>query len=174
MVLSILTPLRIGSCCDSFCQIMVCGRGCEQFQQRCDREGSRADSYLFVQQKCEKITGSSSTPPEDSLSSQRQGKDYRPAPCGTSHQFAPVGKNVRAPVGLSLERRIQDVYGSDTVGPARLSYSRSLVKWVALWAPIPWPKGFKTVSELDSSAAPCQSSLRTTCASYGASDRFTR
>jgi hypothetical protein len=25
----------------------------------------------------------------------------------------------------------------------------ALIKWIALWAPIPWPRGFKTVPELD-------------------------
>ena len=39
--------------------------------------------------------------------------------------------------------------GLKPVSPARLPYPRSLVKWVALWAPILWPKGFKTVPELD-------------------------
>lgn len=39
--------------------------------------------------------------------------------------------------------------GLRPVTPARLPYPRSLLKWVALWAPIPWPKGFKTVPELD-------------------------
>jgi hypothetical protein len=39
--------------------------------------------------------------------------------------------------------------GLKPVSPARLPYPRSLVKRVALWAPIPWPKGFKTVPELD-------------------------
>ena len=39
--------------------------------------------------------------------------------------------------------------GLKPVSPARLPYPRSLLKWVALWAPIPWPKGFKTVPELD-------------------------
>jgi hypothetical protein len=39
--------------------------------------------------------------------------------------------------------------------PARLlplPYPRSLLKWTALWAPIRWPKGFKTAPELDQQA----------------------
>lgn len=28
-------------------------------------------------------------------------------------------------------------------------YPRIFLKWAALWAPIPWPKGFKTAPELD-------------------------
>jgi hypothetical protein len=39
--------------------------------------------------------------------------------------------------------------GLKPVNPASLPYPRSLLKWVALWAPMPWPKGFKTVPELD-------------------------
>lgn len=42
--------------------------------------------------------------------------------------------------------------GLKPVSPARLLYPRSLLKWIALWAPIPWPKGFKTVPELDQQA----------------------
>lgn len=38
------------------------------------------------------------------------------------------------------------------VNPARLPYPRSLLKWVALWVPLRWPKGFKTVPELDQQA----------------------
>ena len=38
--------------------------------------------------------------------------------------------------------------GLKSVSPARLPYPRSLVKWIALWAPIPWPKAFKTVPKL--------------------------
>ena len=28
-------------------------------------------------------------------------------------------------------------------------YPRIVVKWVAIWAPMPWPKGFKTAPEMD-------------------------
>jgi len=36
--------------------------------------------------------------------------------------------------------------------PVRLPYPKSVLKWVALWAPLPWPRGFKTVPELDQRA----------------------
>ena len=39
--------------------------------------------------------------------------------------------------------------GLKPVSPANLPYPRSLLKWIALWAPIPWPKGFNTAPELD-------------------------
>jgi hypothetical protein len=39
-----------------------------------------------------------------------------------------------------------------TALPVSVPYPRSLLKWAALWAPIPWPKGFKTVPELDQQA----------------------
>jgi hypothetical protein len=42
--------------------------------------------------------------------------------------------------------------GLKPVSPASLPNPRSLLKWVALWAPIPWPKGFNTVPELDQNA----------------------
>ena len=35
------------------------------------------------------------------------------------------------------------------VNSVRVPYPRGLLKFVALWAPIPWPKGFKTAPELD-------------------------
>jgi hypothetical protein len=35
------------------------------------------------------------------------------------------------------------------VSPAAVPYPRGVLKWVALWAPIPWPHGFKAVPELD-------------------------
>jgi hypothetical protein len=38
------------------------------------------------------------------------------------------------------------------VSPTHLPYPRTVLKWVALWAPIPWPKGLKTVPELDQQA----------------------
>ena len=42
--------------------------------------------------------------------------------------------------------------GLKPANPARLPYPRSVLKWIALWAPLPWPKGFKTVPELDQQA----------------------
>ena len=39
--------------------------------------------------------------------------------------------------------------GLKPVSPASLPYPRSLLKWVALWTPIPWPTGFNTAPELD-------------------------
>jgi hypothetical protein len=39
--------------------------------------------------------------------------------------------------------------GLKPVPPLHVPYPRILLKWVALWAPIPWPKGFKTAPELD-------------------------
>ncbi len=39
--------------------------------------------------------------------------------------------------------------GEKTVPPAPQKIPPVLLKWVALWAPIPWPKGFKAAPELD-------------------------
>jgi len=39
--------------------------------------------------------------------------------------------------------------GLKPVSPASLPYPRSLLKWAALWTPIPWPTGFNTAPELD-------------------------
>ena len=39
--------------------------------------------------------------------------------------------------------------GLKPVSPLPVPYPRTLVKWVALWVPISWPKGFKTAPELD-------------------------
>jgi len=38
------------------------------------------------------------------------------------------------------------------VAPVRVPCPRSLLRWVALKAPIPWPRGFKTAPELDQEA----------------------
>jgi hypothetical protein len=40
-----------------------------------------------------------------------------------------------------------------TARPVPVPYPRILLKWAALWAPVPWPKGFKTAPELDQLAA---------------------
>ncbi len=42
--------------------------------------------------------------------------------------------------------------GLKPVKPASVPYPRSLMRWIALWVPIPWPHGFKTVPELDQQA----------------------
>ena len=42
--------------------------------------------------------------------------------------------------------------GLKTACPVRVPYPRSLLKWMALWVPIPWSKGFKTAPELDQQA----------------------
>ncbi|MBZ5679449.1 MAG: DUF1569 domain-containing protein [Acidobacteriia bacterium] len=39
--------------------------------------------------------------------------------------------------------------GEMTAKPVPVSYPRLLLRWVALWLPMPWPTGFKTVPELD-------------------------
>jgi uncharacterized protein DUF1569 len=39
--------------------------------------------------------------------------------------------------------------GEKMVKPAPVPYPRTLLRWTALWAPIPWPKGFKAAPELD-------------------------
>ena len=39
--------------------------------------------------------------------------------------------------------------GEKTVPPAPQRVPRALLKWAALWAPMPWPKGFKAAPELD-------------------------
>jgi len=36
-----------------------------------------------------------------------------------------------------------------TARPVPVPYRRIFLKWTALWAPTPWPKGFKTAPELD-------------------------
>src|SRR5579864_8864016 len=43
--------------------------------------------------------------------------------------------------------------GLRPVADASTSILRSAVKWVALWAPLPWPHGFRTVPELDQEGA---------------------
>lgn len=39
-----------------------------------------------------------------------------------------------------------------TARPLTVPYPRTLLKWAALWAPIPWPRDFKTAPELDQEA----------------------
>ncbi|HXZ80069.1 MAG TPA: DUF1569 domain-containing protein [Terriglobales bacterium] len=39
--------------------------------------------------------------------------------------------------------------GVKRVSSTPVPYPRALARWIALWAPIPWPKGFKSVPELD-------------------------
>ena len=42
--------------------------------------------------------------------------------------------------------------GDRPAKPAPVPAPRLLLKWVALWAPIPWPHGFQTFPELDQQA----------------------
>ena len=39
--------------------------------------------------------------------------------------------------------------GDRPAKPAPVPAPRLLLKWVALWAPMPWPHGFKTMPEID-------------------------
>lgn len=39
--------------------------------------------------------------------------------------------------------------GERPAAMVRVPYPRTIAKWVALWAPLPWPHGFKTMPELD-------------------------
>jgi Protein of unknown function (DUF1569) len=39
--------------------------------------------------------------------------------------------------------------GWKPAAPAKLKVPRAIIKWVAIWAPIPWPHGFTTAPELD-------------------------
>lgn len=39
--------------------------------------------------------------------------------------------------------------GEKPAKPAPVPVPRLLLKWVALWAPSPWPHGFKTMPEID-------------------------
>jgi len=39
--------------------------------------------------------------------------------------------------------------GVKKVSPASVPYPKALARCIALWAPFPWPKGFKAVPELD-------------------------
>jgi len=43
--------------------------------------------------------------------------------------------------------------GVRPVKPEAVPYPRSLMKFVALWVPIPWPHGFKAAPELDQEKA---------------------
>ena len=42
--------------------------------------------------------------------------------------------------------------GERPAKPAPVPAPRLLLKWVALWAPVPWPHSFKTTPELDQQA----------------------
>ena len=39
--------------------------------------------------------------------------------------------------------------GEKPVAPADLRVPRAIIKWVAIWAPVPWLHGFPTAPELD-------------------------
>ncbi|HEX8893010.1 MAG TPA: hypothetical protein VF783_06790, partial [Terriglobales bacterium] len=39
--------------------------------------------------------------------------------------------------------------GEKYISPATSVFKRTLLKWVALWVPLRWPHGFKTLPEMD-------------------------
>jgi hypothetical protein len=39
--------------------------------------------------------------------------------------------------------------GEKEISPASSLFKRTLLKWAALWLPVPWPHGFKTRPEMD-------------------------
>jgi hypothetical protein len=39
--------------------------------------------------------------------------------------------------------------GEKYISPSSTVFKRTLFKWVALWAPVPWPRGIKTRPEMD-------------------------
>jgi len=39
--------------------------------------------------------------------------------------------------------------GEKPVKPAPVPYPRTLLRWIALWVPLHWPRGFKAAPELD-------------------------
>jgi hypothetical protein len=43
--------------------------------------------------------------------------------------------------------------GERPAAPVPMRLPRVLLKWTALWAPIPWPRGFKTMPEIDQQAS---------------------
>jgi Protein of unknown function (DUF1569) len=42
------------------------------------------------------------------------------------------------------------------VAPEAMKIPRTILKWVAIWAPVPWPHGFKTATEIDQQAGGTQ------------------
>jgi len=66
--------------------------------------------------------------------------------------------------------------GLTAVRPVSVPYPRVLLKWTALWAPIPWPRGFKTAPELDQEAGGTRPAMfdEDFRALHSLIDRFTR
>jgi hypothetical protein len=42
--------------------------------------------------------------------------------------------------------------GKRAAAPVKMKYPRAAMRWVALWAPMPWPHGFPTMREIDQKA----------------------
>jgi hypothetical protein len=42
--------------------------------------------------------------------------------------------------------------GKRPAAPVKTKYPRAVMRWVALWAPVPWPHGFPAMRELDQKA----------------------
>src|SRR5215470_14492403 len=66
--------------------------------------------------------------------------------------------------------------GLITPPPVAVPYPRVLLKWTALWTPIPWPKGFKTAPEMDQEVEGTRPAVfeEDVRALYTLVDRFTR
>jgi hypothetical protein len=73
------------------------------------------------------------------------------------HRLTNVRSNSRALWGVMsahqmvchLSDSFRAALGEKEVRPATNFFKRTLLKWAALWLPIPWPHGFKTRPEMD-------------------------
>jgi hypothetical protein len=77
---------------------------------------------------------------EDSPPSQRQGRSPRPTPrrwekMSARQMVCHLADGFRLYMSLKTAR------------PVAVPYPRIFLKWAALWAPIPWPKGYKRTAE---------------------------
>jgi len=60
-----------------------------------------------------------------------------------------VGGNDRQPNVLSSERCLAVALGEKYVSPSTSLFKRAILKPLALWVPVRWPRGFRTRPEMD-------------------------
>jgi uncharacterized protein DUF1569 len=86
---------------------------------------------------------------ENTRQSTRQARHSAAGGPAPARSQGALGTHVPSPVLCHLNDSFLAVMGEKYVSPANGPLQRTVVKWIALYAPIRWPKGVPTRPEMD-------------------------